>query len=135
MGAMGLILLLLLVGFGWFAYRELKLMEADILRDIELKNATDANPTVLNPAVNSSPSPHEESANNAAEPASEPDPLPGQLQSVIADQPGIMQTDVYLQLPSYSKKQLQQTLLDMDRSGAIRRVKAKGSYRIYPERS
>jgi hypothetical protein len=128
MGSMGLILLLLLVGFGWFAYRELKLMETDILRDIELKNMA-----VATEAANNASLPQEEVILKVAESVPEPVPLSGRLLNVIADQPGIMQTDIYSQLPDYRKKQLQQTLQEMERIGVIRREKAKGSYRLFPE--
>ena len=44
MGWFGLLVLLGLAVFGWFAYRELKVMESEILRDIEAKNAATAGP-------------------------------------------------------------------------------------------
>ena len=119
----GLLVLLGLAVFGWFAFRELKMMESEILRDIEAKNAANEQPqddsdltepvrTVVTPVADTS--------------------LAGQLARLISAQPGLVQTDLYSRMSGFNRRQIQQALLEMDRQGVIRREKLKGSYRIFP---
>jgi hypothetical protein len=126
MGVIGLVVLVAVGVVGWFAYRELKLMETDILHDIEMKNSAASTVAETSPAL-----PPDPVVLAAADPVSEPKSLDDRIQVLIADQPGIMQTEIYARMPGYNRKQLQQTLLVMDRAGSIRREKEKGSYRIY----
>ena len=51
---------------------------------------------------------------------------------LISAQPGLVQTDLYSRISGFNRKQIQQSLLEMDRQGVIRREKLKGSYRIFP---
>lgn len=130
MGVIGFILLISLAVVGWFAYRELKLMEADILREIEMKNSAGSAVVEISPPFSPEPAKQE-----PADVESEPSTLDSRIQVLIADQPGIMQTEIYAQLSEFDRKQLQHVLLVMDRAGAIRREKEKGSYRIYSKLS
>lgn len=119
----GLLVLLGLAVFGWFAFRELKLMESEILRDIEAKNAATAEPR--------DDGDMNEPARNVVTPVTDMS-LDGQLMRLISAQPGLVQTDLYSRISGFNRKQIQQSLLEMDRQGVIRRERLKGSYRIFP---
>jgi hypothetical protein len=123
MGWFGLLVLLGLAVFGWFAFRELKLMESEILRDIEAKNAATAEPR--------DDGDKNEPARNVVTPVTDIS-LDGQLMRLISAQPGLVQTDLYSRISGFNRKQIQQSLLEMDRQGVIRRERLKGSYRIFP---
>jgi len=119
----GLLVLLGLAVFGWFAFRELKLMESEILRDIEAKNAATAEPR--------DDGDMDEPARNVVTAVADIS-LAGQLMRQISAQPGLVQTDLYSRISGFNRKQIQQSLLEMDRQGVIRRERLKGSYRIFP---
>lgn len=119
----GLLILLGVAVFGWLAFRELKMMETEILRDIAAKSAA-PEPPRDDRDMN-------ESAMNVATPVTDL-PLAGQLTRLITAQPGLVQTDLYSRMSGFNRKQIQQALLEMDRQGVIRREKLKGSYRIFP---
>jgi len=119
----GLLVLLGLAVFGWFAFRELKTMESEILRDIAAKNAAPEQPH--------DDSDMAEPVMNVVTPVTDL-PLAEQLSRLISAQPGLVQTDLYARMSGFNRKQIQQALLEMDREGVIRREKLKGSYRIFP---
>ncbi|HKI50548.1 MAG TPA: hypothetical protein VJ995_00605 [Geothermobacteraceae bacterium] len=123
MGWFGLLVLVALVVFGWFAFRELKLMETDILRDIEAKNA----------AAAQSRDDSDEAPSTQGEASAGADPsLDGQLARLISERPGLVQTEIYSQLSGLNRKHIQQALLELDRRGVVRREKHRGSYRVFP---
>lgn len=50
----------------------------------------------------------------------------------VQSQPGIVQSDLYAQFPAAGKKQLQQQIKQMADAGHIKRVSHRSSYRLYP---
>ena len=123
MGWFGLLVVVALAVFGWFAFRELKLMETDILRDIEAKNA----------AAAQSRDDSDETPSTQGEVAAGADKsLDGQLARLISERPGLVQTEIYSQFSGLNRKQIQQALLELDRRGVVRREKHRGSYRVFP---
>lgn len=123
MGWFGLLVLAALAVVGWFVFRELKMMETDILRDIETKNAATAQSR-----DDSDETPSTQGEVSAVVDGS----LDGQLARLISERPGLIQTEIYPQFSGLNRKQIQQALLELDRRGVVRREKHRGSYRIFP---
>jgi len=118
-----MLVLVALAVFGWFAFRELKLMESDILRDIEAKNAVEAQ---------SRDDIDEASSTQSEVSAGADQSLDGQLARLISERPGLIQTEIYSQFSGLNRKHIQQALLELDRRGVVRREKYRGSYRVFP---
>lgn len=123
MGWFGWLVVLGLVVFGWFAYRELKAMEDEIRQDIENQNSSKPDP---GPDIQ---------ASGGTAVSAPPQPTVGleqRLLKLIAERPGLVQSRVYDEVSEFSRKQVQQTLLELDRNRRIRRERARGSYLLYP---
>jgi len=135
-------LLILLLGVGlWYVVRKLRELEAEIRRDIEEKNRSseeeDAGGEKVTPADNDQPNQQRDLTpkpdRTLAEKTEEgPTAIDLRVLALVAEFPGLLQTELYGRLPDLNRRELQQLLLKLDREGRIRREKQGGSYRVFP---
>ncbi|MBN2645886.1 MAG: hypothetical protein JXR59_10500 [Desulfuromonadaceae bacterium] len=76
--------------------------------------------------------PTSEASCPVAEASSVQDALAWRLLQRIKEKPGLMQVELYKQFPHENRKQLQATLLQLDRDALVRREKKGSSYQLYP---
>lgn len=62
--------------------------------------------------------------------ADEPD-LHARIVALVAGSPGMLQTEIYASIPEEKRKALQTMLLQMDRSGSLKREREGSSYRLF----
>ena len=135
------IVLLLLVGAGFYFYRKMMAIEREI-RESQSAETTPASvertaaaseegragkvPGKVEPPA-SAPEAAEEKPSTSA-----PEPGEGAILAEVIRQPGIRQTDLYPLLSGLSRKQAQHLIKDMAAQGLIAREKQGSSYRVYP---
>jgi hypothetical protein len=113
---MGWILFVLLLTGGIVVYYFLAQMEQEIRAEL---TATE------------DPEPHLEKSTTAESRQNASDEsLDTLLCGIIQNSPGILQTDLYQQLPDIDKKLVQKELLMLDRSGNISRVRSGNTYQL-----
>ena len=109
---------------GYFAFRGLRTMEAEIREEIAGKEAAASEgESVVKPAATLPP--------QVVEPAPVVT-LEDQVLSRVRTRPGQLQTELYRELSHVNRKELQELLLRLDRAGKLRRVKEKSTYKLYP---
>lgn len=114
-----LIVLFLLVGGGFLAYRYLKALEAEIRAEIESPEKPESAGEDKSVSY-TSPGTEQETASE----------LPERILQSIKTRPGILQKDFYSLLGDVDKKILQQELQDLDRAGRIIRNRSGNTYRL-----
>jgi len=137
----GLVILMLAVLGGWYLWSRLKQLEIEIRRDIEEKNRhsevepepepapePEADRSVMQARATVTPPQTGEAQAAAGDAAA----LQDRLLSLVAAEPGLLQTELYRKLPDQAVRVLQAELLNLSRSGRLRREKAGGSYRLFP---
>lgn len=131
------IVLLLILGAGFYFYQKLMVIE----REIRAEQEND----LFAQQESKSPEVVDEVQDSVLQPASEPqkvtnkpavlqgdDALDVMLLEQIRQQPGIKQTELYSLFPDAGKKQLQQLLKEMNDTGRINREKQGSSYLLFP---
>ncbi len=106
---MGWIVLLILIAGGAVAYRQLVTMEAEIRAEIAAA---------------------EQPPDNSHPPADAEADAESVIVNLIRARPGILQTDLYKELPAWSRRQVQKELLSLERSGRITRRKSGNTYQL-----
>ena len=130
------IVLLLILGAGFYFYQKLMVIE----REIRAEQEND----LFAQQESKSPEVVDEVQDSVLQPASEPqkvtnkpavlqgdDALDVMLLEQIRQQPGIKQTELYSLFPDAGKKQLQQLLKEMNDTGRINREKQGSSYLLF----
>ena len=130
------IVLLLVVGAGFYFYQKMMAIEREIR----------AEQVAANEHVSPEPEPEPEPENLAADvfkptsSARESQPaaavqgrtaIEEAIMSVVAEKPGIKQTDLYPLFADTGKKQLQKLIKNMADNGVLRREKQGSSYLLY----
>jgi len=104
---------------GYLSYRKLRVMEDEIRSEVA--------------AGEPSGERRAETEEGAFSPeASGSGDLEGRIRTLVAEEPGMLQTDLYSHLATERKRTLQDLLREMDRDGRLKRVREKGTYRLFP---
>lgn len=128
------ILLLILMGGTFYFYQRMRALEREIQAAQALEK-TRQQYTPKEAAAGSEPlSPPASGLQTASFSAKQPlnsaqDPLVTAIQS----QPGVRQADIYAILPELGKRQIQQTIRQLEGEGKIRRERSGSSYQLYLE--
>lgn len=112
---MGFILFILLLAGGILAFLTLTRMEKEIRAEIA---SAEASPGAEQPA----PEPR-----GKAEPV---DSLEERICHHVRISPELLQTDLYIRLPEYDRKLIQKSVLNLERSGKLNRVRSGNSYKL-----
>ena len=129
------ILFLVLLGAGFYFYQRMTALERQIRAEQALEKehqqaqqpgtASGAGPVSgaekTSRTVPASTASDEQSVDTAQDP----------VFSVIHSQPGVLQADIYDQLPQFSKRQTQQMIRQLVKDGKIRRERTGSSYQLY----
>lgn len=117
-----------------WGYRQLRALEVQIRREIEEENAPSPPPPSPSPPPPSSTLQVRE-APEAREEKDERSPLnlaAERLLRLVRERPGMLQTEVYAQLPEIDRRFLQEQLRSLAQDGRVRREKERGTYRVFP---
>ena len=130
------ILLLLLVGAGFYFYQKMMTIEREIRAEQEVEMASDTmaqEPVVVEDVESETAAAvvvekKEETSAGEIEPAR----VEEKVLAAIAKQPGIKQTELYTIFSAENKKQLQRVLKEMADNGQLKREKEGSSYLLFP---
>ncbi len=130
------ILLLLLVGAGFYFYRKMMSIEREIRAEQEVEMASDTmaqEPVVVEDVESETAAAvvvekKEETSAGEIEPAR----VEEKVLAAIVKQPGIKQTELYTIFSAENKKQLQRVLKEMADNGQLKREKEGSSYLLFP---
>ena len=130
------VLLLLLVGAGFYFYRKMMSIEREIRAEQEVEMASDTmaqEPVVVEDVESETAAAvvvekKEETSAGEIEPAR----VEEKVLAAIAKQPGIKQTELYTIFSAENKKQLQRVLKEMADNGQLKREKEGSSYLLFP---
>lgn len=124
-----ILLLLALIGFGYYVYQRLIEVEKEIRADQRaLAEEVDTQSPVQSPSP--VPEPQEESIIKVA--VAGTDDLTGRILGQVKEAPGLSQADLYGQFPDEDRRDLQKLLRKLDQQKQLRREKKGNSYRLYP---
>lgn len=126
------IILLLVVGAGFYFYQKMMAIEREIHAELDLAKAAVA--PVQEPEKHHEKGP-ETPLPDPVSPALEvveSTTLKGTILAEVTKQPGMKQTELYPLFVDTNKKQLQQLLKEMADDGTLRREKQASSYLLYP---
>lgn len=122
------------VAVGFYGYRRLQLIEKEIRSDITAVSAIrEAERAAAEESVPPVAAVRREVATEKKRPSGAGVPLDDRLREAVRKEPGILQTTLYERFPEVKSRVMQQTLLNMDREGRLRRTREGGSYALYPE--
>ncbi len=130
------IILLLVIGAGFYFYQKIISIEREIHAEQELAAAHNvpAQETEKQPAVapqmtvfDSGSSPE-----TVAQKRTDPTTLEKTILEEVTKQAGIKQTDIYPLFAATNKKQLQKLIKEMADNGKLKREKKSSSYLLYP---
>lgn len=127
MGFWLFLLLLVLIGWGIYFCHRLKQIEADIRKDLEATEIDEDSPVDGDEEIVRETS----GAYGSAVSDAESDPV-GQILTLVGNEPGIKQTEVYSRLSDVPRKSIQELLRKLADDGRIRREKKGSSYQLYP---
>ena len=128
------IVLLLVVGAGFYFYQKMMAIEREIRAEQVAANEH------VSPVQESEPENSAVDAVNPTAPDRKSSPaaavqgrtaIEEAVISAVAEKPGIKQTDLYLLFTDTSKKQLQKLIKNMSDNGVLRREKQGSSYSLY----
>jgi hypothetical protein len=138
------VVLLLLVGAGFYLYQKLTAIEAEI-RAEQAAEKSEVTATDGATPVRSEAEPQEEGSippvvtseveGMSAKVAPVDDEgmsVEDEIIAAVANLPGIMQSDLYASFPELDKKRLQQLIKELADSGQLARYKQGSSYLLYP---
>ncbi len=129
------VLFLILLGGGFYFYQRMITLERQIRAEQALeKERQHSERQVTVPAPESAPTPETTSPSVTASTAPGDHPVEGEQDPVLGAihlQPGVLQADIYEQLPELNKKQVQQMIRQLVEEGKVRRERAGSSYQLY----
>jgi len=130
------IVLLLVVGAGFYFYQKMKSIEREIYAEQKIEPVPDTTAqeaekppvdvpqtTVFDSETKLSAVPQEELESAILEPS---------ILAEVAKQPGLKQTDLYPLFAATNKKQLQRLIKEMADAGRLKREKKSSTYLLYP---
>ncbi|MBN1958044.1 MAG: hypothetical protein JXQ81_01795 [Desulfuromonadales bacterium] len=134
------IVLLLILGAGFYIYQKLVAIEREIRAEQEAEESSLEEPdkSMSDEAVDDLPdpqivSPEVESMIEKVEPVADGDlSLEEEILLAVKNLPGLKQTEIYSSFSDVNRKRLQQLLKDLDSEGKIKREKQGSSYQLYP---
>ena len=129
------VLLLLLVGAGFYFYRKMMSIEREIRAEQEVEMASDTmaqEPVVVEDVASETAAAVVEKKEEASAGEIEPARVEEKVLAAIAKQPGIKQTELYTIFSAENKKQLQRVLKEMADNGQLKREKEGSSYLLFP---
>ena len=115
-----LIILVLLVGGGFLAYRYLKALEAEIRSEIE--SPDEPEPGAVDGETDSEPAPASGQTSVLA--------LSERILQLVRSRPGILQKEIYPLLEDADKKTVQQELQNLEHVGRIVRLRSGNSFQL-----
>lgn len=124
-----IVLLLILLGGGFYFYQRMVALEREIRAEQEREKelqAKQVNQDSVAATEKKQPAPVDVTADNPATEIAE-NPI---LQFVCAH-PGVVQADLYADLPQLNKKQAQQMIRELVDAGKIRRERLGSSFKLY----
>ena len=131
------VLLLILMGGAFYFYQRMRALEQQIRADQALekerqqsqqqKANVPGSSAVSEASEKSAPVVEPESTTSGGQSVDSRQPVISAIQS----QPGVLQTDIYGQLPQLSKRQVQQLIRQLTDEGKIRRERSGSSYQLY----
>ncbi|HMB17160.1 MAG TPA: hypothetical protein VKN62_12700 [Pelovirga sp.] len=127
------VLLLILLGGGFYFYQRLVALEREIRAEQEREKELQAQQVneetgVAAPQEKAS-APPSPAATAAESPATEVVENP--ILRLICAQPGVVQSNVYAEVPQLNKKQTQQMIRELVDAGKIRRERLGSSFKLY----
>lgn len=134
------IVLLLILGAGFYMYQKLVAIEREIRAEQEAEESSLEEPdmSTSEEAVDDLPdpqivSPEVENMIEKVEPVADGDlSLEEEILLAVKNLPGLKQTEIYSSFSDVNRKRLQQLLKDLDSEGKIKREKQGSSYQLYP---
>ncbi len=134
------VVVLLIVGAGFYFYRKMMTIEREILAEQEAERgpaekAEPDRPVKKEEAFNDPPivTPEVEKMVAKAEPvAAEPLSLEEEILTAVENLPGIKQTELYGSFADVDRKQLQKLLKELGDDGRLTREKRGSTYLLYP---
>lgn len=124
------VLLLILLGGGFYFYQRLVALEREIRAEQEREKELQAKLVNQEAAVatvdEKESSPADEAADNpVGEVAENP------ILRLVCAHPGVIQADLYVDVPQLNKKQAQQMIRELVDAGKIRRERMGSSFKLY----
>lgn len=111
---------------GYLAFRRLQELEDDIRDEIEDRERAGER-------RGEAPAPSREEAPEAGKAPVPATSLEERIVQAVRDNPGRLQTELYAAFADIDRRRLQATLLSLDRTGRLRRVREQGTYRVFPD--
>ena len=129
------ILFLVVLGAGFYFYQRMTTLERQIRveqalekerQDSELSTTTPATevasaPVTTSKTASASIPPGDQSVDKGQDP----------VLMAIHSQPGVLQADIYDQLPQFNRRQIQQMIRQLVEDGKVRREREGSSYQLY----
>lgn len=126
------VVLLLVVGAGFYFYQKMMAIEREIRAEQVAENEhVSPGPEPENPAADAVQPRSLDRESGTATAVQEQSPIKEAIISAVAENPGIKQTELYLLFADTSKKQLQKLIKNMADNGVLRREKQGSSYLLY----
>jgi len=126
------VLLLILLGGGFYFYQRMISLEQEIRAEQEREKVQQASQGEVETSVAAS---HENESAQPAVAAAATDGSEGEVDNpivrLIDEKPGVVQSDVYADLPQLNKKQVQQMIRELVDEGKIRRERLGSSFKLY----
>ncbi|MBW6509960.1 MAG: hypothetical protein K0A94_10515 [Desulfuromonadales bacterium] len=128
-----IVLLLILLGGGFYFYQRLTALEREIRAEQEREQEQQASQgsdetSFVVPLEKESAQPAAQTG-AAVDPAAEMAEDP--ILRIICAQPGLVQSDLYANLPQLNKKQVQQMVRELVAAGKVRRERLGSSFKLY----
>lgn len=124
-----ILLLLALIGFGYYVYQRLIEIEREIRAD-QRALVDEADTPAPDQSPSPVPEPQEESIIKVA--VAGTDGLTGRILGQVKETPGLSQADLYAHFPDEDRRDLQKLLRKLDQQKELRREKKGNSYQLYP---
>lgn len=126
------IVLLLVVGAGFYFYQKMMAIEREIRAEQEAEGGHKAPVKESEkPSVDLSEMSPFDMENSSSTTPPEQSTMEETITAAVTKEPGTKQTDLYTLFPDLSKKQLQKTIKKMSDDGILRREKQGSSYLLY----
>ncbi len=125
----GFLILLLVLGGGFYFYQRLKALEAEIRAEQASPSPSDDRPPKTEPDRPAGQAPSLVVARAEQAPASAEEIV----LAAVRKNPGLRQTDLYGQVAALGNRQLQVLLKEMAEQGRLQRKKQGSSYLLFPE--
>ncbi len=120
-----ILLLIALIGAGYYVYQRLLAIEREIRADQKALATEEPAPVVSGPT-------EVQAVPDVSKEQSSEDGLVDRIKQAVEDSPGMTQTELYERFSSEDRRDLQKLLRQLDQQAQLRREKKGSSYRLYP---